>query len=192
MACREETRCGPTSVNSRADVNSDGICVSGGNNGLVNTIPQGDDRISRGAVIDGRDRVCDTAAGQGTDDVQVTPVGQTPAQPDILNSADDWAGIIYDPLLASRFNGAPAVKLEADALTLLDARLDLAFLMAPQITLQQSGPTTAKPGDLVTFSTKITNTGERPGDFVVSQADEPGWHRRDVRSRSRDRRPGVD
>ena len=34
--------------------------------------------------------------------------------------------------------------------------------MAPQITLQQSGPTTAKPGDLVTFSTKITNTGSGP------------------------------
>ena len=67
-----ETRCGPVSFNSRADVNSDGICVSAGNNGVVNTIPEGDDRISRGAVIDGRDRVCNTAAGPGTDDVQVT------------------------------------------------------------------------------------------------------------------------
>ena len=92
-----ETRCGPVSFNSRADVNSDGICVSAGNNGVVNTIPEGDDRISRGAVIDGRDRVCNTAAGPGTDDVQVTPVGQTPAQPDILNSADDWGSAHFRP-----------------------------------------------------------------------------------------------
>jgi hypothetical protein len=168
-----ESRCGPVSQNSRADVNSDGVCVSGGSNGLVNTIPQGDDRISRGAVIDGRDRVCDTAAAPGTDDVQVTPVGQTPAQPDILNSADDWATIIFDPLLASRFNGAPAVKLEADALTLLDARLDLAFMMAPQITLQQSGPASAKPGDVVTFSTNIANKGSGPAIAPLLKQTNP-------------------
>ena len=168
-----ETRCGPVSFNSRADVNSDGICVSAGSNGVVNTIPRGDDRISRGAVIDGRDRVCSTAAGPGTDDVQVTPVGQTPAHPDLLNSADDWGGAIFDPLLASRFNGAPAVTLEADALTLLDARLDLGSLMAPQITLEQSGPATAKPGDIVTFATRIANKGSGPAITPLLKQTNP-------------------
>jgi hypothetical protein len=147
--------------------------VSAGTNGVVNTIPQGDDRISRGAVIDGRDRVCSTAAGPGTDDVQVTPVGQTPAQPDILNSADDWGGAIFDPLFASRFNGAPAVNLEADALTLLDARLDLGSMMAPQITLEQSGPTTAKPGDVVTFATRIANKGSGPAITSLLKQTNP-------------------
>jgi hypothetical protein len=167
-----ETRCGPVSFNSRADVNSDGICVSAGNNGVVNTIPEGDDRISRGAVIDGRDRVCNTAAGPGTDDVQVTPVGQTPTQPDVLNSTDDWADVIFDPLFASRF-GAPAVNLEADALTLLDARLDLGSLMAPQITLEQSGPTSAKPGDIVTFATRIGNKGSGPAITSLLKQTNP-------------------
>ena len=105
-----ETRCGPVSFNSRADVNSDGICVSAGSNRCGQYDPRGRRPDFPRRVIDGRDRVCSTAAGPGTDDVQVTPVGQTPTQPDVLNSTDDWADVIFDPLFASRF-GAPAVNL---------------------------------------------------------------------------------
>jgi hypothetical protein len=168
-----ESRCAPISANSRADVNSDGICVAPGNNGVGNTLPQGDDRILFGAVIDGRDRVCNTAAAPGTDDVQVTEVDKTPVQADVLNSADDWARIIYDPLLAARSVGTRVVVLEADANLINDARRDLGSMMAPQITIEQSGAATAKPGDIVNYSTRITNKGSGPAITVLLKQTNP-------------------
>jgi len=165
------TRCGPTSINAIADINSDGVCVTPGNNGLGNTLPQGDDRIFLGVVLDGRDRVCSsTAAG---DDVQVTEVGKTPTQPDVLNSFDDWNSAIFDLVTASGLVFNRPIALEADANLLNDARRDLGSMTAPAITLDQTGPATAKPGDVVSYSVKITNTGGGPAITPLFEGTNP-------------------
>ena len=120
-----ETRCGPTAANSRADINSDGVCVLAGPNEAINTIPLGDDRIFNGAVLDGRDRVCSTAAAPGSDDLQATTVGRTPSQPDVLNSFSDWDNVILDLMAASINFNDQQPGLEADATLLDDTRRDL-------------------------------------------------------------------
>jgi len=164
------TRCGPTSLNAIADINADGVCVSPGTNGVINTIPQGDDRIFL-SVLDGRDRVCSSTANG--DDVQVTDVGRTPTQPDILNSFDDWNSAIFDLLTASNLAVTRPIALEADANLLNDARRDLGFMMAPRITLDQTGPSTAKPGDVVSYSVKVTNTGGGPAITPLFEGTNP-------------------
>jgi uncharacterized repeat protein (TIGR01451 family) len=54
-----------------------------------------------------------------------------------------------------------------------DARRDLGFMMAPKITIDQTGPATAKPGDVVTYTAKITNTGGGPAIAPLFEGTNP-------------------
>ena len=172
-ALEGESRCALTAINSTADINSDGVCVLAGPNNVINTIPLGDDRIFSGAVLDGRDRVCSTAAAPGSDDVQATDVGKTPSQRDVLASFDDWNAVVLD-LMAASFNlGGQTPGLEADAILLDDTRRDLGSMTAPRITVEQTGPATAKPGDVVTYNVTLTNSGRGPAIAPLLQQTNP-------------------
>jgi len=48
--------------------------------------------------------------------------------------------------------------------------------VAEPATVSSSGPTTAAPGDMVTVSITIMNTGENPGGFVGDVSLPDGWH----------------
>ena len=80
----------------------------------------------------------------------------------MLNSFDDWKSLTYDLFIASGVVGGRPIALEADANALREVRLEMGQMMAPRIVIDQSGPSTAKPGDLVTYSVTVTNTGRGP------------------------------
>jgi hypothetical protein len=168
-----QSGCGPIAANSRADVNSDGGCVLAGANNVINTIPLGDDRIFLGTVLDGRDRICSTAAAPGSDDQQVTIVGGTPVQPDVLNSFNDWDNVILDLMAASTNPGGRNPGFEADAILLDDTRRDLGSMMAPAIAVVQTGPATGRPGERVTYSVSVTNVGRGPAISPVLKEKDP-------------------
>ncbi len=102
------------------DINGDGICVTSGSNGVLDTLPTGDDVVLLGAFIhDGPNHKCDTAA-MG-DDVQYRAVGTT--QTTDLTGFDDWVNLDYiftdDPSYA---NGVHEVPDEPE-LTFEDAQV---------------------------------------------------------------------
>ena len=84
------SQCGLIFHNIPADLNNDGVCVSAGPNGTLDTKETGDDMERDNGIDDGKNRFCNTAAKAGSDDQQVTAVGDTPPQPDLLKSFDDW------------------------------------------------------------------------------------------------------
>jgi hypothetical protein len=79
-----------TNVGVVYDINGDNLlCISPGLNGVLNTVPAGDDVIVGRTIRDGPNGTCNsTAAG---DDVQVRPVGSV--QPSPLTGYNDWANV---------------------------------------------------------------------------------------------------
>jgi hypothetical protein len=165
------TQCGLIFENTKADVNDDGVCVSAGPDGTLETKEAGDDNNDGDHITDGKNRFCSTTVKPGTDDVQTTAVGDTPVQPDVLKSFNDWGRLSFTLIDFLTDGGvASGVEQEADATTLAQSRAFMSDLMAPQVTLVQTGPATAKPGDVVSYSLKITNTGRGPA--LSSSLDE--------------------
>jgi hypothetical protein len=95
----------------------------------------------------------------GSDDVQFTDVGFIPQQPDVLNSFDDWGSVDLNLLDGLSASGNGTTDQEPDSNTVRESRRYMSEMMAPLVALDQTGPATAKPGDLLTYSVKITNTG---------------------------------
>ena len=91
----------------------------------------------------------------------------------MLNSFGDWDNAVLDLMAASINFNDQQPGLEADATLLDDTRRDLGFMMAPQITVAQTGPATAKPGDVVTYSVRVTNSGRGPAISPVLQQTNP-------------------
>lgn len=152
----------PHQTNSTADLNMDGICVGEGGNGTLDTLlAMGDDFEFDNQITDGFDRVCSTFA-MG-DDKQVTAVGSVPSQPAVLDSFDDWSNLKFS-LLTIPGSGGSGVssRQEADPKTIREARAYLGGLLAPAVTVDKSGPPTAKPGDVLTFIDTISNSGYGP------------------------------
>ncbi len=73
------------------DINGDRVCVTAGNNGVLETTPGGDDTVSNGQIWDGANRTCETNVGG--DDTQVRNSGDV--QPNILNGFDDWSNLHF-------------------------------------------------------------------------------------------------
>jgi uncharacterized repeat protein (TIGR01451 family) len=171
------SRCGPIFDNIFADINNDGVCVSPGDNLKLDTIPAGDDSIngSTDTINDGPNRFCDTAKKQGTDDKQTTAVGFTPPQPNPLKSFDDWGAVNPQVIgvAGTSGSGTSDIEQEPDSNTLRQSRQYMATLMAPLVTLSETGPATAKPGDQLTYTTIATNTGRGPAVSAVLQATNP-------------------
>lgn len=154
--------CVAPTANTTADVNNDGVCVEAGNNKELDTTASGDDRRKEKGINDGPNRVCNTT--KSGDDSQKTAVGSTPSQPDIINSHDDWAAV--NPALIGFSNGfgtgnAPTDQ-EPDPDRIRQSREHLRALTAPAITLDQTGPPTARPGDGLTYNVAVRNTGRGP------------------------------
>lgn len=168
-----ESRCGAIFANSKADVNNDGVCVKSGPNGRIDSVPGGDDEIKDDEVHDGKNRFCNTTARTGTDDIQVVTVGNTPTQPDVLNSFDDWGHLDFNLLDTPSGTSSGAPVQEADPNTIEDARRFMSGMMAPLVAIDQSGPATARPGEVVSYDVRVTNTGRGPALSTMLQTTHP-------------------
>jgi uncharacterized repeat protein (TIGR01451 family) len=163
--------------NTTADVNNDGICITPGANGRLDTTPATDDQTKGGNINDGQNRVCNTAVAAGSDDVQAVAVGSTPAQPNPLKSFDDWDEVNPGLIDFSTGFGTGATSLdqEPDSRDVREAKRFMSAVMAPGIVLDQTGPATAKPGDVLTYNVNVTNTGKGPAlSAVLSQTSPDG------------------
>ena len=169
------SQCGPIFANTTADINNDGVCVKAGPNETLETTPTGDDRVKRETITDGPNRVCNTVVMAGSDDEQSVAVGSTPAQPNTLKSFDDWARVTPGFIGFSVGFGAGSsdIDQEPDSKTLRESRQFLSDMTAPAIALDESGPATGKPGDVLTYTVKITNTGRGPALSSVLQETSP-------------------
>lgn len=151
--------CSAALGTSVADLNNDGVCVEPGADGGLSSTILGDDVREDESVHDGQDRVCQTA--KGGDDVQVTAVGSTPMQPNALLSFEDWNNLVFSTTGQGGQSGA-APSEEPDPESIRAARSYLSQLTAPGIAMTKSGPATAVPGDLLTFTVELRNTGRGP------------------------------
>lgn len=82
---------GNDDTNVTVDINGDRICVTPGNDGVLNTTPAGDDLVVGNNIHDGPNRTCNSNATG--DDRQERAVGHT--QVAVLTGYDDWANLKY-------------------------------------------------------------------------------------------------
>lgn len=152
-------------TNIPADVNGDNVCVGPGANGTLETTANASDVKSGTSILDGNDFKCDTTATG--DDVQVNGVGAAQAEP--LTGFDDWSNISYGyrtlPVYAPGIS-AP-VDEEADPATIERSRTVLAAMTEPEVHVVKTGPAEASPGDVLTYTLKVSNTGHGPAIDVV-------------------------
>jgi uncharacterized repeat protein (TIGR01451 family) len=173
------SKCVPTAgFNVTADINFDGVCVTPGANGTIDTVLGGDDVIFGvpPTIIDDGNRFCDTTADSSTDDQQSTAKGFTPPQPNVLKSFDDWDNLRYSLLTFDASNGGSGtspVEEEADPTVLRQAQERLSAMSAPKITVDETGPATGKPGDLLTYSIVVKNQGGGPALSSVLSKTAP-------------------
>ena len=78
-----------TDVTGDNERNQDGVCVSAGANGVIDTTPAGDDYVWLQTIRSGTNRLCDTTAAG--DDVQAAPVGSTRSE--LLSDNNDWLAL---------------------------------------------------------------------------------------------------
>ena len=170
------SRCGPIFTNVSADINNDGVCITAGpNNTLDTSLLGGDDSIdtNNNAINDGPNRFCDTSVKAGSDDVQAVQVGFTPAQEQVLKSFDDWLALNLSLIEQAAGSGSGTSEQEADPDSIKQARQHLNAISQPAVTLSETGPATAKPGDQLTYVMKATNTGQGPAVSSVLQITNP-------------------
>jgi len=75
-----------------ADIDGDGICVFPGPNGVLFSLPEGDDQMIDQYIVAGPNRVCESRALD--DDKQQQQVGYV--QQEFLNSFNDWPALRLD------------------------------------------------------------------------------------------------
>jgi uncharacterized repeat protein (TIGR01451 family) len=154
--------CGGINSNTSADTNNDGVCVEAGADKTLNTTPAGDDSRNENGINDGPDRQCDTT--RSGDDTQKTAVGGTPTQPPTLRSFDDWGSIDEGLIGYTKGFGTGSADLdeEPDAERLEQSRRHLDDTSRPAVTLDMTGPASARPRDVLSYSVTVTNTGRGP------------------------------
>ena len=101
-----------TDVTADNERNQDGVCVTAGVNGVIDTTPAGDDYVWVQAIRTGTNRVCETAATG--DDVQAWPVGLTRSE--FLSDSNDWAALrlTTGAIAQPGFRPAPPRQTETD------------------------------------------------------------------------------
>ncbi len=87
----------------------------------------------------------------------------------ILGGFDDWSNLNYAEGISGPGLGA-GVPDEADPQTIEEARDALAEVLAPGIVLEKTGPVTAEPGDVLTYTVEINNEGKGPA-FELNLTD---------------------
>jgi hypothetical protein len=155
--------CIPPSPNIGADVNNDGVCITDGPDGKLETILKGDDRFGdNDTETDGYNRVCESTAGG--DDVQAFNVGDVPDQQNLLKSFNDWGNLVYVfQTLSSFSNGVSSPpREESDPQRVLQSRQYLSQLSLPSLTLTEQAPATILPGQTVTFTLSMQSVGHGP------------------------------
>ncbi len=171
------SNCLGNNVNSTADTNNDGICVEPGTNGTRDSTLVGDDFRDREKVTDGKNRVCDSE--KMGDDIQKTAVGDTPSQPNTMKGSEDWNTLTYSLLAiaGAGSSGSSPVEDEPDPETIRESREYLGNLLAPGVVVIKTGPATAVPGDLLTYtveiSNEVSNEGRGPALQVVLTDNAP-------------------
>jgi uncharacterized repeat protein (TIGR01451 family) len=79
----------------------------------------------------------------------------------LLTGFDDWSNLDYRTGLSGAGDGG-GVPNEADPQTIEDAQDSLGEAMAPGVVVEKTGPATAIPGDVLTYTVEISNTGSGP------------------------------
>lgn len=148
------------STNVHADINNDGICVEAGDDKVLSTVPFGDDFLDDDVIKDGPNRICSTTATSG--DKQTTAVGVTPDQVNQLTGYDDWKNITYSLLAIGAVGSGSNTVTEPDLNTIEKSQQYMSELLAPDVTVDKTGPATAKPGDVLGYSVVIKNQGNGP------------------------------
>ena len=126
-----------------ADINGDGICVSGGANGHLDTPLNGDDEIRLRRIVSGPNRTCDTTAAG--DDLQQQPVGFV--EPDLLGGFADWPALIFDG--GGKIGALGATATEPDSSSNNEPTIEQLFDVAPPGLVAAEA---TAPLDVVTIS----------------------------------------
>lgn len=79
----------------------------------------------------------------------------------LLRGFDDWSHLDYATGISGA-GGTGGIPDEADPQTIKDAQDELGDLMAPDVIVTKTGPTTALPGATLHYTTTITNEGFGP------------------------------
>jgi uncharacterized repeat protein (TIGR01451 family) len=87
----------------------------------------------------------------------------------LLRGFDDWSNLNYAEGISGPGLGA-GVPDEADPQTIQEAQDVIAEAMAPGISVEKTGPATAEPGEVLTYTTEISNNGKGPA-FEMSLTD---------------------
>ena len=91
-----------------------------------------------------------------------------------LTGFDDWTNLKYSLVaIASGDSGSVPVEDEADAEMIRESREFMAAMAAPGVVVDKTGPSTAKPGDLLTYTTQIRNQGRGPALQAVLTDTRP-------------------
>ena len=151
----------PFATNSQADINVDGICVTPGTNGTLESTASVDDVPVGANIRDGANFTCNSTAS-GPDDVQNRPVGSV--QPNPLTGFDDWQNIAYVFRTQANFqNGITSpVPEEATPEDIARSGAELGVLLAPAVQVVKTGPATVLPGQTITYAINVSNSGRGP------------------------------
>jgi uncharacterized repeat protein (TIGR01451 family) len=154
------------------DINSDGLCVSLGNNITLETTPAGDDIQNTLEIRTGPNHRCDSQAVG--DDVQSNPVGWV--EPGPLGGFDDWGHLNFRT--GPFGGGAPPTPwpmepemtgAEAQAVEVAD-RPSYDFDLAVRVSVSQPD---AVPGDSLVYTTKLENVGSGTATAVTLVLTSP-------------------
>ncbi|MBY0276919.1 DUF11 domain-containing protein [Candidatus Binatia bacterium] len=147
------------------DINGDDVCVGPGPNGTLETTANAADVTSGTSILDGNDFKCNTMATG--DDEQVNALNAT--QPEPLTGFDDWNNLFYAfrtvPVYTAGIS-APVAE-EADPATIERARTELAAMTEPMVSVVKTGPAEGSPGEVLTYTLTIRNTGHGPAIDTV-------------------------
>lgn len=116
-----------------------------------------------------------TCPPPNTANVQADINGDGGALPIPLTGFNDWNNLQYSltAIANAGSSGSLPVEDEADPETLRESREFMGALLAPGIVVAKTGPITARPGDLLTYTTQIHNQGRGPALTVVLTDTRP-------------------
>ncbi len=160
-----------TGVVADLDHDEGGDCVVAGADATLTTTPQSDDVVVDGNQIrGGHNRTCDTTAATG--DAQAAPVGTVRR---VLHGHDDWANLVYrgdavPGALAPGTFDEPTIQELEQITEQWYALLDPDLRVTTSVT-----PTGPVPGDTLTYTVTVANTGTgRATDVMLANTRPDG------------------